>query len=379
MKKSPAIAIVGGGLAGPVLARVLQLHGIASTVYELDASLDSRAQGGMLDLHEESGQRALRELGLHDAFLKLVHPQGEAMRVLDKSGTVFIDKAADDGDWSRPEVDRRQLRQLLVGSLDPGTIVWGHKVTGVTALGGGRHEVAFGDGRRLSVDLLVGADGAWSKVRPLVSSAMPAYCGISFLELHFSDIDRRHPASAALLGPGSMLALSHDRSMLSHRHADGSAMVYVGLRVAEDWLARCGVDWSDAVAARAALLDRFDDWSPELRDLLRSCDDAIVPRQVHALPPRQRWSRVPGVTLVGDAAHFMSPFAGEGANLAMLDALELGLALVEHGSDVEVALARYEEAMLPRSEAAAEESAVGLEMCFAADAPRGIVAFFRGH
>ena len=58
--KPLAIAIVGGGLGGPVLARVLQLHGIASTVYELDASPDARHQGGMLDMHEESGQRALR-------------------------------------------------------------------------------------------------------------------------------------------------------------------------------------------------------------------------------------------------------------------------------------------------------------------------------
>src|SRR6476646_2299849 len=133
--KQLSIAIVGGGLGGPVLARILQLHGIASTVYELDASIDARSQGGMLDLHEESGQRALREAGLYDDFQKLVLPQGEAMRVLDRTGTVFIDQAAAEREGMRPEIDRRALRDLLVRSLDPGTIVWDHKVAGVTALG----------------------------------------------------------------------------------------------------------------------------------------------------------------------------------------------------------------------------------------------------
>lgn len=73
----------------------------------------------------------------------------------------------------------------------------------------------------------------------------------------------------------------------------------------------------------------------------------------------------------------MSPFAGEGANLAMLDATELALALVEHGAGVEAALAQHEAAMFPRSAAAAQQSAAGLELCIAPDAPRGLVAFFQ--
>src|SRR3954470_17772944 len=111
--KPLSIAIVGGGLGGPVLARVLQLHGIASTVYELDASIDARDQGGMLDMHEESGQRALRETGLYEDFRALVHPQGDALRILDKAGTVFIDQPAEESGGARPEVDRRALRALL--------------------------------------------------------------------------------------------------------------------------------------------------------------------------------------------------------------------------------------------------------------------------
>ncbi len=373
--KPPSIAIAGGGLGGPVLARILQLHGIDSTVYELEVSIDARKQGGMLDLHEESGQRALREAGLYEEFRRRVQPQGEAMRVIHKTGAVLIDAPAEER--GRPEIDRTALRELLVASLDPGRVRWGHKVAGVTALGGGRHELTFTNGHKTSTDLLIGADGAWSKIRPLLSSATPAYCGISFLELHLTDIDRRHPGSAALLGQGMMFAVADDKGLLSHRHGDGSAGVYVALRVPEDWTVSAGIDWTDAPAARAALLEHFQDWSPELRGLIQNCDDTIIPRRVHALPIEHKWSRIAGVTLLGDAAHLMSPFAGEGANLAMLDATELALALVEHGADVEAALAQYEEALFPRSAAAAAESAAGLEMCIAPDAPRALLAFFQ--
>ena len=143
-----SIAIVGAGLGGLVLARVLQQHGVASTVYELDPSADARGQGGVLDLHEESGQLALRTAGLYEAFRPLTHPQGEAMRVLDKSGAILIDATPGDGGGGRPEIDRTALRDLLISSLGPGSIAWGRKVASVSSLGGGRHHLAFTDGSR---------------------------------------------------------------------------------------------------------------------------------------------------------------------------------------------------------------------------------------
>jgi 2-polyprenyl-6-methoxyphenol hydroxylase-like FAD-dependent oxidoreductase len=370
---SPSIAIVGAGLGGLVLARVLQLHGIDSTVYELDTAADTRRQGGSLDMHEESGQFALREAGLYEGFRRLTHPQGERLRLLDRTGTVLIDEG---GEGGRPEIDRTDLRDLLITALDPGRIVWGHKVTEVGTLGDGRHELTFANGTGVPTDLLVGADGTWSKVRPLLSPATPEYCGISYLELHIANVRERYPESAALVGPGMMLALSDNKAMMGH----GGRHVHLGasLRVPEDWTVSGGVDWSDTPAAREALLKEFADWSPELTDLVRNCDEPIVPRLIHALPIGHSWARVPGVTLVGDAAHVMSPYAGEGANLAMRDAAELALALVECGADIETALPRYETAMFPRSREAAEGSARGLDMCFADDAPRAAVEFFAG-
>ncbi|WP_033819950.1 NAD(P)/FAD-dependent oxidoreductase [Kitasatospora sp. MBT63] len=370
------IAVIGAGLGGLTLARVLHVHGIEAAVFDLDASPGARTQGGMLDIHEESGQAALRAAGLYEEFRALIHPGGQAMRILDRHAVVRMEES-DDGSGGRPEVDRGRLRDLLLGALPAGTVRWGAKVTGARPLGGGRHEVTLADGGVFTTGLLVGADGAWSRIRPLLSDAVPQYSGVSFVESDLLDADLRHPAGAAVVGGGMLFALGAGRGFLAHREPDRSLHVYTALRIAESWAG--GTDFTDPVAAKAAVLEHFTGWHPSLRALVADADGPLVPRPIHALPVGHRWERVPGVTLLGDAAHLMSPFAGEGANLAMLDGAELGRALAAHPGDPEAALAAYEHLLFPRSEAAAAESAASLDVIFAADAPRGLLDQFAAH
>ncbi|WP_436521418.1 FAD-dependent oxidoreductase [Actinoplanes sp. HUAS TT8] len=370
------ITIVGAGLGGLTLARVLHVHGIAATIYELDASPEARTQGGMLDIHDYNGQVAIRSAGLHDEFRKIIHPGGEATRILDKHGTVHTDEQ-DEGDGTRPEVDRGDLRKMLLDALPDGTIRWGAKVTGVRGLGDGRHELTFADGDTVTTDVLVGADGAWSRVRPLLSDAKPAYAGMSFVEVDLRDADTRHPGPARTVGGGMLFALGPGNGFLAHRETDGSLHIYIALTKPADWID--GIDWTDSDKAKALLVDEFHDWAPEFHALITEADGALVARTINALPTEHRWARVPGVTLIGDAAHVMSPFAGEGANLAMLDGSALGEALAAHPGNIEEALSAYERELFPRSAEAAGEAARNLALCFDANAPHSLLDQFAAY
>ncbi|MFE8938855.1 FAD-dependent oxidoreductase [Streptomyces sp. NPDC007872] len=345
---TPRIAVVGAGPGGLTCARVLQRHGIAVTVYDHEAGPDARDQGGTLDLHEDNGQIALREAGLLDDFLRLSRPEGQEMRQMDaKTGAIGFHHVPGDGERFKPEIDRGLLRGLLLDSLAPGTVRWGHALRSVEGPAKGPRLLRFADGTAVEADLVVGADGAWSRVRRAVSPATPRYTGVAFLEAWFHDVDERHPEVAALVGPGSAAAADGERGLFAQRNGGDHIRVYVVQRVPADWIAAAGLTVRDTDALRVLLLDRFRDWSPRLRRLLSDNDGPYVDRPLHALPVPHAWEHDPSVTLLGDAAHLMPPL-GVGVNLAMLDACELALALAHHDT-VGDAVRAYEKTMLPRS------------------------------
>ncbi|MFI1994756.1 FAD-dependent oxidoreductase [Actinoplanes sp. NPDC020271] len=358
------VTIIGAGLAGLTLARVLHLHGIASVVHEAEPSPAARGQGGMLDIHDYNGQLAVAAADLMDEFRALAIEGRQAFRLAAPDGTVLFDKA-DDGTGGRPEVQRGELRQMLLDSLPPGTVRWGRKVTGARSLGDGRHEVTFADGSAEVTDLLVGADGAWSRVRPLLSAATPEYTGESFVETYLYDADERHPAAAAIVGGGTLAAAEGDRAVNAHRERGSTLHTYVVLPRPLDWFA--AIDFTDFDEVTSRIAAEFEGWAPALTSLITASDTQPVLRPIFALPAGHRWERTPGVTLIGDAAHLAAP-DGEGANNAMLDGADLGEALAAHLGDVEAALTDFEELMFERA-ATPSDGAEFLEQIFGPDGP----------
>ncbi|HTI25780.1 MAG TPA: NAD(P)/FAD-dependent oxidoreductase [Kutzneria sp.] len=341
------VTIIGAGLGGLTLARVLHVNGIPSTVYEAEASPTARAQGGMLDIHDYNGQVAVEAADLMAEFRSRILDGRQAMRIIDPDGTVLFEQD-DDGTGGRPEIQRADLRQILLDSLPDGTVQWGRKVERADA-----DKVTFDDGSTVAVDVLVGADGAWSKVRPLLSEATPEYAGSAFVETYLYHADTEHPAAAEMVGGGSMMVPQRGTEIHAHHESGDTLHTYVVLNRSLEWFG--AIDFTDNAAATERIAAEFDGWAPALRSLITDGDTPLVFRPHYKLPTGHSWDRVPGVTLVGDAAH-LTPPNGEGANLAMLDGAELGLALAANPDDVEAALAAYEATMFARSAEVAAET-----------------------
>ncbi|HEV2636412.1 MAG TPA: NAD(P)/FAD-dependent oxidoreductase [Actinocrinis sp.] len=367
------IAIVGAGPGGLLLARMLHVNGIDAVVYERDSSREARGQGGMLDLHVKTGQRALREAGLIEQFYAVARGEGQDMRLLTPDGTLLLQEdTPDDTPLDRPEVDRTDLRTLLLDSLPDHTVRWGHVFESAD-----NGLLRFADGSSAPYDLLVGADGAQSRVRPLVTDARPAHIGQNVVEIGIPDIDRTHPDLAAMVGRGNYWVFGDGRSLAAQRNGDGRVRIGLSFyNTPEDWFATSGIPFDDPAAARARLIELHAGWDPRFTALIAACDDTIQPRAYSTLPIGLTWPSTPGVTLLGDAAHLM-PAIGQGANMALLDGALLGLALAAHPDDIPAAVAEYEQEMFERTSAVARASEEMHRMLSSPDAAQKLLEFFQ--
>jgi 2-polyprenyl-6-methoxyphenol hydroxylase-like FAD-dependent oxidoreductase len=376
MNRSLRIAIVGGGPAGLTLARILKVNGFAISVFERARGPLERPQGGTLDLHVESGQLALKKAGLEDAFRTIARYEDQGSRLMDKHARLlFEDPSPAAGD--RPEVDRTALRQVLLDSLPADCVKWDVNVSEIRQAGDTCWTVHQGDTVHGPFDLVVGADGAWSKVRPLLSRYQPQYSGLTFIEFGIDDVDRRHPALARLVGKGKLDVSGDARLLVVQRNANAHLRGYAIFRVPTDWAAQ-QLDGSTPQATRQSLLAQFEGWHPDILALLHASNERFLSRAIYALPVGHHWAHRPGLTLIGDAAHLMSPFGGEGVNAAMLDAAELARHLIENTS-CSAAVKAYEAEMFERIEPIARDSAEAAATQLSHDDIALSLAHFRSH
>jgi 2-polyprenyl-6-methoxyphenol hydroxylase-like FAD-dependent oxidoreductase len=367
MTSKPRVAIVGGGPGGLMLAHLLLLRGLEPTVFERDLDATDRPQGGSLDLHGDTGQRAMRIAGLEKEFSIAARPEDQGDRLYDQEGTLLFDRdgAGDD----RPEIDRTALRQILLDSLPPGIVRWGSRVDSVMPRAEAGCEVAAG-GAFERFDIVVGADGAWSRVRPLLTDVGPGYEGVTLVEFGFDA--KRHADVDALVGNGKMFAVGDNRILIAQRNGHDHIRGYAGLRLAENTAREWTAETPDRI--RTNLLHAFAAWAPRLTYLIES-GDFIAVRPLYALPIGFAWKNRRGITLLGDAAHLMSPFSGEGVNLALADAVDLADALTS-GEGWQAVIA-CETAIMARAGPAAEGAAEGLNGSISSDGVGPVLKHYR--
>jgi len=384
------IAIIGAGPAGLTLARLLQTNNLPCTVFELDVGPNERDQGGTVDLHPQGGQLALREAGLMDEFKRHSRPEGEAMKLVKRDGSVLVDenvtgsfRPAEYSD--RPEIDRVKLRGMLLDSVQPGTVIWNKKLRSVekSSTTTGKYDLHFVNGVEEGFDVVVGGDGAWSKVRSFLTETQPIYSGITAIELWALEVDERNPWLAEFVGKGSCFMFDQGRAIMCQRNGDNSIRAYAAVRQPETWVKDCGIDWSTPDDARKELIGRyFADCGEDLKRVIRESNDQLIPRPLWMLPLGMKWESSPGVTVLGDAAHLMTPFAGVGVNLAMIDALNLAKALVGCAGEKGKLLAAmrvFEAEMFQRGEQYARKTLENLQSHFSADGGEERARLLKGH
>ncbi|MDN5283781.1 MAG: 2-polyprenyl-6-methoxyphenol hydroxylase [Mucilaginibacter sp.] len=368
--KNKKIAIVGGGPGGLTLARLLQQRGIDVKVYERDEHKDARPKGATLDLHDESGLAALREAGLIEAFEANYRPGADKIRIMNKHATILLDEHLNaDHETHRPEIDRGPLQTILLDSLLPGTVVWDSQFLTLIPQNDG-WKLEFKNGHSAIADVVIAADGANSKIRPYITPIKPTYSGVTCIEGLVYHSATASPGIHQLLKDGKIFAFGDEKSLIVSAKGDGSLAFYTGCKKDEFWGKESGIDFSDKAQIVSWFKEEYAGWDDQWLELFENASSALILRPQYCVPLDQTWDAQPNLTILGDAAHLMPPYAGEGVNMAMLDALELSRCLLsEDFPDTRSAIAAYEQQMRVRT---AEVAVITLQSTAALHAPGAI-------
>lgn len=376
------VAIIGGGPGGLTLARLLQMQNVNVKVYERDLNKDVRVQGSLLDLHDDSGLAALRKADLLEEFKDNYLFGADKMIITNEKAEIVYsdDEKENDADFGeehfRPEIDRGALRNILMNSLKPETIVWNSHFISMEKQNDG-WLMHFKNSQDAYADIVIAADGANSKIRPYITDIKPFYSGVTMLEGNVYDAKTKTPTIYKLLNGGKIMAFGNTKNLLMGLKGNGEIGFYASFKSDENWFKTNGLDYSDRVQMLDWFKSKYSEWSSLWHELFENTSIPFTPRPIYCMPFNETWKTLPNLTMLGDAAHVMPPFAGEGANVAMLDALELSECLLSDSYDnLEEALSFYENSMQKRASIAAKESLENGEKMHSKNALNDMVTFF---
>lgn len=319
----------------------------------------------------------MKEAGLFEEFQKYARYESQYIAIIDKDLKYLLERGADDRTMGeRPEIDRERLREVLIDSLPKGMIRWGHRLQRVE-----ERTLVFESTKVSGFDLVVGADGAWSKVRQAIAPELrPVYTGVAMHELSIPDGEINAPEMYKTVNRGNIFASNEGQRVSFQQMGDGSINIYAAfVRKDADWMdpEKCGYDAKKLDETKKALGEEFKDWCPQLREALNRAQGPCYPRSLYILPVGAKWEHKPGFTMIGDAAHLMTPYAGEGVNQALEDSMILARAIIEatkNGKDLDEQIQKFEDGMRARVE---QVQQLAYDLCqdwmFTPGAPRTVM------
>ncbi|WP_426278756.1 FAD-dependent oxidoreductase [Chryseobacterium sp. S-02] len=382
--KDQSIAIVGGGPGGLTLARLLQLKGATVTVFERDVDKNARVQGAPLDLHDNSGLAAIRKADLLEEFKQNYLVGADRELIMNENAEIFFSDHEGKPEENfghqhfRPEIDRGTLRKILLESLQPETVVWDSYFISMEKQDKG-WLLHFKNNTTAYADIVIACDGANSKIRPYLTDTKPFYTGITMLEGNILQAKESAPKINALLKGGKIMAFGNKKNLLMGQKGNGDIGFYASFKTEENWAANCGLDYTDKAQILEWYKNYYPEWNSIWLELFENVETPFIPRPIYCIPFDQSWKTQPNLTLIGDAAHVMPPFAGEGVNMAMLDALELSEYLTsDQYRTLEEAISVYETQMRKRAAIIAKESLDNGELMHAENALENMLNFFSG-
>lgn len=268
------------------------------------------------------------------------------------------------------------FRDVLIQSLKPGTIVWNSQFVAMEPHNSG-WLLHFKNGNTCYADIVIGADGANSKIRPYITAIKPIYSGITIVECNVYHAAQNAPKIWELVNGGKIFAFGDEQSLILSAKGEGSLSFYTGCKVAENWVEASNIDFNNKAQIFSWFKTAFGSWHEVYRELFASDAMWFAPRPQYHFPLDQTWTTLPNLTMIGDAAHRMPPYAGEGVNMALQDAFELAECLTSNNfTDVLTAMEHYETQMLQRASAVTQMTLSSTAMLHSDDPINRMLAMF---